>query len=448
MFKKILIANRGEIAVRIIRTCMKMGIKTVAIFSEVDRNELYVKLADEAICIGPAEQQKSYLNYFSIISAAIYSEADAIHPGYGFLSENYYFASICEKVGITFIGPLSETIKLMGNKINSRNIAKKCGVKVLEAIENVECIDSEISKYIKENLEFPVIVKAANGGGGKGIRIVKENNNLSSSFNNVKNEAKKYFNNKGIYIEKYLENSRHIEIQIIGDKFGNVIHLGERNCSLQRKNQKIIEESPSLFLDDDLREKMSSCAVLIAKAINYIGLGTVEFLLDENNNCYFLEMNTRIQVEHPITEMITGIDLVEEQIKIAYGFELEYKQEDITIRGHSIECRINAEDPENNYAPSSGCINKIIIPSGFGVRVDSAAYSNCIISHYYDSMIAKVISYGCDRQEAIKKMRNALNEFHIKGVKTNINLHLKILNSSKFIEGKYNTRLIDEEILI
>lgn len=448
MFKKILVANRGEIALRIIRTCKEMRIKTVAIFSEVDRNELYVKLADEAVCIGPGESQKSYLNYFSIISVAIYCEVDAIHPGYGFLSENYYFARTCEKVGITFIGPLSETIKLMGNKINSRNIVKRYDVRVLDAIENVEYIDSEISKYIKESLGFPVIIKAANGAGGKGIRIVKEQNNLSSSFNNVKDEAGKYFNNSEVYIEKYLDNVRHIEIQIIGDKFGNVIHLGERNCSVQRRNQKIIEEAPSIFLDDDLREKMSSYAVLIAKSINYIGVGTIEFLLDDNNDFYFLEMNTRIQVEHPITEMITGIDLVKEQIKIAYGFELGHKQEDVSIKGHSIECRINAEDPENNYAPSSGCINKIIMPSGFGVRIDSGAYSNCTISHYYDSMIAKVISYGCDRQDAIEKMRNALNEIHIEGVKTNIDLHLKILNNSKFIDGKYNTKLIAEEILI
>lgn len=447
MLKKILIANRGEIALRIIRVCKEMGIKSVAIFSEVDKDELYVKLADESICIGPGDAIKSYLNYFSIISAAVYSNVDAIHPGYGFLSENYHFASICEKIGITFIGPDSETIKLMSNKVNSRNFIKKNNIKVIDALENINAIDNTCIEDIKDYLGFPVIIKAANGGGGKGIRVVKDEKDFFDNFHIVKNEAKKYFNNSEIYIEKYLSNIRHIEFQIISDNFGNVIHLGERNCSIQRKNQKLLEETPSLVLSEELREKMGKCAVSIAKLVNYKGVGTVEFLLDSNENFYFLEMNTRIQVEHAITEMVTGIDLIEKQIEIANNYELQYKQSDINIKGHSIECRINAEDVENNYAPSCGCINKFILPVGVGIRVDSGVEKNAVITHYYDSMLAKLVVYGCNRKEAIEKMKKALNEFKIEGIKNNIPLYLKILESKKFLNNKYDTKLLEENFV-
>lgn len=447
MLKKILIANRGEIALRIIRVCKEMGIKSVAIFSEVDKDELYVKLADESICIGPGDAIKSYLNYFSIISAAVYSNVDAIHPGYGFLSENYHFASICEKIGITFIGPDSETIKLMSNKVNSRNFIKKNSIKVIDALENINAIDNTCIEDIKDYLGFPVIIKAANGGGGKGIRVVKDEKDFFDNFHIVKNEAKKYFNNSEIYIEKYLSNIRHIEFQIISDNFGNVIHLGERNCSIQRKNQKLLEETPSLVLSEELREKMGKCAVSIAKLVNYKGVGTVEFLLDSNENFYFLEMNTRIQVEHAITEMVTGIDLIEKQIEIANNYELQYKQSDINIKGHSIECRINAEDVENNYAPSCGCINKFILPVGVGIRVDSGVEKNAVITHYYDSMLAKLVVYGCNRKEAIEKMKKALNEFKIEGIKNNIPLYLKILESKKFLNNKYDTKLLEENFV-
>ncbi|GMQ65022.1 acetyl-CoA carboxylase biotin carboxylase subunit [Vallitalea maricola] len=441
MFKKILIANRGEIAVRVIRACKEMGIKTLAVYSDIDRNSLHTKLADETICIGSANAKESYLNTYTILSAAVHKGVDAIHPGYGFLSENSQFARMCEECNITFIGPSSNTIELMGNKVNARNIVRQMNCPVMNAIESVK-IDEIHNIDIEKEIGYPVIIKAVSGGGGRGIRVVNSKDELYNNILNAKTEAENYFGNAELYIEKYIKNARHIEFQILADNYGNVVHLGERECSIQRKNQKMIEECPSSIIDNDMRNTMGQLAIAIAKQVNYSGVGTVEFLLDDNMNYYFLEMNTRIQVEHPVTEMVTGIDLIKEQIKAAAGLSLNIKQEDICITGHSVECRINADDAENNFIPQTGIIKRLILPGGPGVRVDSSVFNDYYISHYYDSLLAKIIVHGKNRDEAIKIMKRALKETEIKGIKNNIDFQYNIICCAEFESGKYNTQMI------
>lgn len=442
MFKKILIANRGEIAVRIIRACREMGIATVAVFSEADRESLHVKLADEAYCIGPTPSKNSYLNITNLMSVATLTGADAIHPGYGFLAENADFAEICAACNITFIGPLPESINKMGDKSVAKETMKKAGVPTVPGteglIENVE----EAMKVAKE-IGYPVIIKATAGGGGKGMRVAQNEEELVKGIRQAQKEAETAFGNAGVYLEKYLEEPRHVEIQIIADKHGNVCHLGERDCSIQRRHQKLVEEAPSPALTPELREKMGNAAVAAARAVNYHGAGTVEFLLDKHGNFYFMEMNTRIQVEHPVTEMITGIDLIKEQIRVAEGHPLSFKQEDVQINGWSIECRINAENPAKNFMPSPGQIQQYLPPGGFGVRVDSAAYAGYKISPFYDSMIAKLIVWGKDRNEAIKRMKRALSEFVIEGIHTTIPFHLKLMDHESFVSGEFNTKFLE-----
>ena len=406
---KILIANRGEIAVRIIRACKEMNIKTVAVYSEIDKDALHTKLADEAICIGPANPKQSYLNIKNIIEAARITKADSIHPGFGFLSENANFAKICEESNIKFIGPTSRVINLLGNKSNSKELMKKEDVPVIPGSEGSITGLKEALK-IAEKIGYPVMLKASAGGGGKGIRVVTNEKEMEISYNIVKQEAKNSFNDDEIYIEKYIRNPRHVEIQIMADEYGNVVHLGERDCTIQRNHQKIIEETPSSIVDEKLRNKMGQAAIKAAKAAGYTSLGTVEFLVDINKDFYFMEMNTRIQVEHPITEERTGIDLVKEQIRIAGGEKLKYKQKEIEFRGHVIECRINAENPAKNFMPSPGKIGEINLPGGNGVRVDTAIYSGYVIPPNYDSMIAKIITHGTSRNEAISKMKRALEK--------------------------------------
>jgi len=438
MFKKILIANRGEIAVRIIRACREMGIKTVAVFSDIDKEALHVQMADEAVCIGPARAKDSYLNMQNIISAAILTGSEAIHPGFGFLSENSKFAKLCEECNITFIGPSAEAIELMGDKAKAREVMIKNNIPVVPGSDGkVDSLEEAVD--IANKIGFPIMIKAAAGGGGRGIRIVRDIDELFKVFDMAKNEAKNAFGDDSMYIEKFIENPKHIEFQILADSYGNVLHLGERDCSMQRKNQKIIEEAPSVILDENLRKKMGKVAIDVAKAVNYKNAGTVEFLVDKNGNFYFIEMNTRIQVEHPVTEMITGIDLIKEQIRIAAGEKLEYSQEDIKIIGHAIECRINAEDVENGFRPSPGKIDFLHFPGGLGVRIDSCIYQGYTIPSSYDSMIAKLIVYAKDRKEAIERMKRALEEFVIEGIKTNIDLHYELLNQKEFIEGTYDT---------
>ncbi|KRQ87872.1 Biotin carboxylase [Caloramator mitchellensis] len=438
MFKKILIANRGEIAVRIIRACKEMGIKTVAVFSEADREALHVQLADEAVCIGPAKARDSYLNMENIISATVLTGAEAIHPGFGFLSENSKFARLCEDCNITFIGPSAESIEMMGNKSKAREIMIKAGVPVVPGSEGrVETIEDAIN--ISQEIGFPVMIKASAGGGGRGIRIVRGLEELKKAFETAKNEAKNAFGDDSMYIEKFVENPKHIEFQILADSYGNTLYLGERDCSMQRRNQKIIEEAPSALMNHKLRKKMGEVAVRAAKAVNYKNAGTIEFLLDKNGDFYFIEMNTRIQVEHPVTEMITGIDLIKEQINIAAGKRLNFSQEDVVLEGHAIECRINAEDVENDFRPSPGKIEFLHFPGGNGVRIDSAIYQGYTIPPTYDSMIAKLIVHGKDRNEAIQRMKRALEEFVIEGVKTNIDLHYRLLGEEEFLEGNYDT---------
>lgn len=420
---KILIANRGEIAVRIIRACKEMNIKTVAIYSEADKNALHTRLADEAICIGPAEPQKSYLNIKNIIEAAYITGADSIHPGFGFLSENAQFAKICEESNIKFIGPNSKVIDLLGNKSNSKELMKEAGVPVIPGSDgSVKGLKDAV--IIAEKIGYPVMLKAAAGGGGKGIRIANNKEELETNYNIVKQEAKISFNDDEIYIEKFIKNPRHVEIQILADEHGNVVHLGERDCTIQRKHQKLIEETPSTVVDEKLRNKMGNAAVKAAKIAGYTSCGTVEFLVDSDKNFYFMEMNTRIQVEHPITEMRTGIDIVKEQIRIVAGEELKFKQKEIEFRGHSIECRINAENPNKNFMPSPGQIKEINLPGGNGIRIDTAIYNGYIIPPNYDSMIAKIIVFGNTRNEAIAKMKRALEELVIDGVDTNRDLSL------------------------
>ena len=447
VLEKILIANRGEIAVRIIRACREMGIRTVAVFSEPDKDALHTQLADEAVCIGPAKGTESYLNMQNIISAAVLKKAQAIHPGFGFLAENSTFATMCEECNIKFIGPDAITIDEMGNKSNARQLMIKANVPVIPGSDGIVNNIDEAYK-IADDLGYPIIVKAAAGGGGKGIRIVREKNELSKAFEAARNETIVSFGDDTMYIEKLIENARHIEVQVLGDNFGNIIHLGERDCSIQRRNQKILEEAPSPVLSEEVRIEMGEAAIRAAKIVNYKGAGTIEFLYEENSQkFYFMEMNTRIQVEHPITEMITGIDIVKEQIRIASNEPLTISQSDIIIKGHSIECRINAENPSKNFAPSPGKIDYIFMPSGgIGLRVDSAVYAGYTIPPYYDSMIAKVITYGCDRKEAIAKMKRALEEFVIHGIDTNIEFHETILNNKLYLEGKFDTSFIGREI--
>ena len=441
---KILIANRGEIAVRIIRACKEMNIKTVAIYSEVDKNALHTRLADEAICIGAALSTKSYLNIKNIIEAAYITGSDSIHPGFGFLSENSQFAKICEESNIKFIGPNSKIIDLLGNKSNAKELMKKAGVPVIPGSDgSVKGIEDAI--LIAEEIGYPVILKAAAGGGGKGIRIANDVEELEKNYNIVKQEAKISFGDDSIYIEKFIKNPRHVEIQILADEHGNVVHLGERDCSIQRKHQKVIEETPSTIVDDKLRNKMGDAAVKAAKVAGYTSCGTVEFLVDDDKNFYFMEMNTRIQVEHPITEMRTGIDIVKEQIKIAGGEELKFKQKEIEFKGHSIECRINAENPSKNFMPCPGKIEGINLPGGNGIRVDTAIYSGYTIPPNYDSMIAKIISFGTTRNEAIAKMKRALEELVIDGVDTNRDFLFEIIRHPDFIRGNFDTSFIEKE---
>lgn len=441
MFHKILIANRGEIAVRIIRACREMGIATVAVYSEADKDALHTMLADEAICIGPASSTESYLNMESILSATVALKADAIHPGFGFLSENSKFETLCEKCNIKFIGPNAAIINKMGNKSEARNTMKNAGVPIVPGgKEPVYRWQDGIE--IAEEIGYPVIVKAASGGGGKGMRIVENREAFQANFQNAQRESINSFSDNSMYIEKYIEGPRHIEFQILADEYGNVIHLGERDCSIQRRHQKLIEESPSPALSEELRQKMGEAAVKAAKAAGYVSAGTIEFLLDKNNEFYFMEMNTRIQVEHGVTEAVTGIDLIKEQIKIAAGLPLEIKQEAVKIVGHAIECRINAENPEKNFMPCPGCINNIHFPGGKGVRIDSAIYNGYKIPPYYDSMILKLITFDKDRESAIRKMSSALGELVIEGVNTNLEFQYNILSHEAFRKGDTDTHFI------
>ncbi|MEF9840085.1 MAG: acetyl-CoA carboxylase biotin carboxylase subunit, partial [Lachnospiraceae bacterium] len=419
MINKVLIANRGEIAVRIIRACREMGIETVAVYSEADTEALHTQLADEAICIGPAASTESYLNMERIISATIISGADAIHPGFGFLSENSKFVELCEKCNITFIGPGAEVIRKMGHKSQARNTMIAAGVPVIPgSTENI--VDVESGVQVAETIGYPVIVKAALGGGGKGMRVAESPEKFRDAFQTAQKESQMAFGDHTMYIEHFVQNPRHIEFQILADSQGNVIHLGERDCSIQRNHQKMIEEAPSMAITDALRQEMGQAAVKAAKAAGYVNAGTIEFLLERNQNFYFMEMNTRIQVEHPVTEWVTGIDLVKEQIKIADGRPLSYRQEDVKITGHAIECRINAENPKKNFRPSPGLITGVYLPGGKGVRVDAAIYSGYVVPPYYDSMLAKLIVHAKNRDEAIKKMRSALGEIIIEGIDTNV----------------------------
>ena len=443
---KILIANRGEIAVRIIRACKEMNLKTVAVYSEADKDSLHTRLADEAICIGPAESNKSYLNYKNIVEAAYITGADSIHPGFGFLSENSQFAKICKESNIKFIGPGYEVIKLMGNKSNAKEMMAKAGVPVVPGSKgSIKSLNE--AREISNKIGYPVMIKAAAGGGGRGIRIVNSEAEVESSYNIVKQEAMNSFKDDEIYIEKYIQNPRHVEIQVLADEHGNVIHLGERDCTVQRRNQKILEETPSTAIDDKIREKMGDAAIKAVKKVGYTSCGTIEFLVDKDKNFYFMEMNTRIQVEHPITEERTGIDIVKEQIRIAAGEPLRLKQKDIEFKGHCIECRINAENPSKNFRPCPGKITGLILPGGNGIRIDTFVYAGYTIPPNYDSMIAKIIAFGKTRNEAISKMKRALEETVIEGVDTNIDFLFKIIKNPNFIRGKFDTSFIEREIL-
>lgn len=446
MFKKILIANRGEIALRIIRACKEMGIATVAIYSEIDKDSLHVHMADEAICIGPAPSSKSYLDRKKIISAALVTKSEAIHPGYGFLSENSSFVQDCKTHGIKFIGPNEEQIQKMGNKSEARKTMEDAGVPVVPGSKEATS-DPNIALEIAKKITFPVMIKASSGGGGRGMRIVKKEEEFIKSFNTAKSEALAAFNDDSMYVEKFVEEPRHIEFQILADEYGNIVHLGERDCSIQRRNQKVLEEAPANVMDDTLRSKMGEAAIKAAKAVNYINAGTIEFLLDKYNNFYFIEMNTRIQVEHPVTEMITSIDLIKEQIKIAWGDRLSFTQEDIKIKGHAIECRINAEDVINNFRPCPGQIEDYFIPGGMGVRMDSHVYSSYHVPPTYDSMIGKLIVWGRDREEAINRMKRALDEVVITGIHTNIEFQKQILGSEDFRRNNIDTSFIEKKIL-
>lgn len=443
MFSKVLIANRGEIALRVIRACKEMGIRTVAVYSEADRNSLHVRFADEAVCIGKASSKESYLSIPAIISAAEITDVEAIHPGYGFLSENAHFAEICESCHIKFIGPRPESIRKMGDKIIAKETVKKTGVPLTPGGDGIIKTQEEALK-IAQKIKYPVIIKAAAGGGGKGMRVCHNDVTLINSFKLAQTEAEANFGRGDVYIEKYIEGPRHVEIQILADEHGNCIHLGERDCSVQRRHQKLLEEAPSPALDAALRKRMGDAAVKAAKAVNYHGVGTVEFLLDKDNNFYFMEMNTRIQVEHPVTELVTGIDLIKEQLKVAMGQKLKLKQEDVRIKGAAIECRINAEDPYNNFIPSPGKIEELNLPGGPGVRLDTHIYPGYAIPPFYDSMVAKLIVHAPTRAEAIKIMKRALEEFYVSPIKTTVPLHLEILNHPTFLEGKVTTHFLEK----
>lgn len=447
MFSKVLIANRGEIAVRIIRACRELGIRTVAVYSEADREAMHTELADEAVCIGPSKASESYLNKQQILSAAVLTKAEAIHPGFGFLSENSQFAEMCEACHITFIGPKSQTIDEMGNKIHARQLMKKAGVPVIPGSDGA-IVDVKQALEIANQVGYPVMLKAAAGGGGKGIRKVLSEAELPSAFASAQQEAKAAFGNDEMYLEKIIYPARHIEVQILGDKYGNVLHFGERDCSLQRNNQKVLEESPSVVISETNREKLGKIAVKAAKAVSYENAGTIEFLLDLSGQFYFMEMNTRIQVEHPITEMVTGVDLVKKQIEVAAGEKLTIKQEDIKLRGHAIECRINAENPAFHFAPSPGKIENLLLPSGgMGLRVDSAMYSGYAIPPFYDSMIAKIIVHGQTRFEALMKMQRALGELVTDGVATNAEFQMDLISHPNVIAGDYDTSFLQETFL-
>jgi acetyl-CoA carboxylase biotin carboxylase subunit len=444
MLKKVLVANRGEIAVRIIRACREMGIRTVAVYSEADKDSLHRKLADESVCIGPARSGLSYLNVKNLIEAACQTGADSIHPGYGFLSESSSFAKMCNEIGIKFIGPSSEIIELMGNKSKAKATMKKAGVPVVPGSDGL--VNSlEEAKKISKKIKYPVIIKASAGGGGKGIRIAYSEEELIKAYDIVKQEAKISFNDDSIYIEKFVENPRHVEVQILADEHGNVVHLGERDCSIQRRNQKVLEETPSMILNDKTRKKMFDVTVKAVKEIGYSSAGTIEYLVDKNLDFYFMEMNTRVQVEHPITEAVSGVDIVKEQLRIAAGETLSISQKDIHFTGHSMECRINAEDPEKNFMPCPGLITGLLIPGGNGIRVDTAVYAGYRVPQTYDSMIGKLIVHGKDRAEAIAKMKSALGEFIVEGINTNTDFLYKILDNENFKTNNYDTSFIKRE---
>lgn len=443
MIKKLLIANRGEIAVRIIRACKELGIETVAVYSEADKDALHVQMADEAFCIGPKTSKESYLNVTNIVSVAKLTGTDAIHPGYGFLAENADFAELCEEVNVTFVGPTADAISKMGTKDIARDTMQLAGVPIVPGSKGI-IKNTEEAVSLAREIGYPVIIKATAGGGGKGIRVARTEEELIKGIEITQQEAATAFGNPGVYIEKYIEDFRHVEIQVLADNYGNTIHLGERDCSIQRRLQKLLEESPSPALDSEIREQMGEAAVKAAKAVGYTGAGTVEFIYDyREQRYYFMEMNTRIQVEHPVTEMVTGTDLIKEQIKVASGQELSLRQEDVEFNGWAIECRINAENPAKNFMPSPGKINMYLPPGGLGVRVDSAAYPGYSIPPYYDSMIAKVITYGTTRDEAVARMKRALSEFVIEGIETTIPFHLKLLEHETFVSGEFNTKFLE-----
>jgi acetyl-CoA carboxylase, biotin carboxylase subunit len=442
-FSKILIANRGEIALRIIRTCSEMGIATVAVHSTVDRQALHVQLADEAVCIGEPASSKSYLNIPNIIAAALTRNAGAIHPGYGFLSENARFAEICADHQITFIGPSPLAMRSMGDKSTAKDTMKRVGVPTIPGSEGLLATEDE-ALVVAAQVGYPLMIKATAGGGGRGMRLVREEGDLIRLYRAAQGEAEAAFGNGGVYIERFVERPRHVEIQILADNFGHVVHLGERDCSIQRRHQKLLEEAPSPAVTPAIRAKMGAAAIAAAKSINYTGVGTVEFLLDKQGNFYFMEMNTRIQVEHPVTEMITGIDLIAEQIRIAQGYPLSFTQEQVVIKGHAIECRVNAEDPEHNFRPHPGKISGYLAPGGPGVRMDSHIYTDYEIPPYYDSLIGKLIVWGVDRDMAIKRMKRALRECAITGVPTTINFHQRVLENPAFLAGEVYTNFIEE----
>ena len=446
MVQKVLIANRGEIALRIIRSCRELGIATVAVYSTVDKNALHVQLADEAVCVGDSLSNKSYLNIPNILAAATSRGVDAIHPGYGFLAENDKFAEMCKDHGIIFIGPSPNSIRLMGDKSTAKETMDGVGVPTVPGSKGL-LVSIDKAFKLADQMGYPVIIKATAGGGGRGMRLVEKAETLEKMFKAAQGEAEAAFGNDGLYMEKFIKKPRHVEVQILADKSGNVIHLGERDCSVQRRHQKLLEESPSPAINKDLREKMGNAAIAAAKSINYEGAGTVEFLVDENEKFYFMEMNTRIQVEHPVTEMVTGVDLIAEQIKIAAGQNLEFNQEQIQLNGHAIECRINAEDPTHNFRPSPGRITGWLPPGGPGVRVDSHVYTGYEIPPFYDSLIGKLIVWGKDRNAAITRMNRALNECAVTGIPTTINFHLNLLEKQKFKEGKIHTKYVEEELL-
>ena len=443
MFGKILIANRGEIAVRIIRACREMGIRTVAVYSEADRDALHTQLADEAVCIGKAQSTDSYLNMERILSATIATKAEAIHPGFGFLSENSRFVEMCEKCNVAFIGPSAEVISRMGNKSEAKNTMRRAQVPVVPGTKEPIYTVAEAQEAVKE-IGFPVMIKASAGGGGKGMRVARNEQEFAKLFETAQQESIHSFSDNTMYLERFVENPRHVEVQILADKYGNVIHLGERDCSVQRRHQKMIEESPCIAIADKLRKRMGETAVRAAKAAGYESAGTIEFLLDQSGEFYFMEMNTRIQVEHPVTEFVSGVDLIKEQIRIAAGEPLSVRQKDIEIRGHAMECRINAEDPERHFMPCPGRITDLHLPGGNGIRVDTAVYNDYAIPPYYDSMIARIIVYDKDRRSAIRKMISALGEVAIEGVKTNVDFLYELLNQPDFQEGNITTDFIPQ----